>query len=85
MDRPVAPHMKEMAGILRKRVSKENQAEFANEKRAKELSVRGYNQGAIAGMMQISEREARKLVDHRTKRPRSRANKPTMVLDGDVA
>jgi len=75
---------KEMAGILRRRVSSENKQEFDNEKRAKELARRGYNQEAVAGMMQISEHEAVKLVKHDVAGRRSKGGKPTLILDGDV-
>ena len=83
--REVGPDVrKEMAGILRRRVSPENQQEFTMEKRAKELASRGFNQAAIGGMMQISEHEAQKLVKHNVTGRRSKGGKPTLILDGDV-
>ena len=51
----------------RARVCKDNRKEYDNEKRAKELSARGFNQEAIAGMMEIKEHEVVKLVKHQTK------------------
>jgi len=83
--RDFGPNLKkEMAGILRRRVSTENKQEFDNEKRAKELARRGYNQEAVAGMMQISEHEAVKLVRHDVSGRRSKGGKPTIILDGEV-
>ena len=59
----------------RGKISRENQQEYDNEKRAKELSRRGFNEEAIGGMMMIPERHARKMVKHRT---------DDIILDGKL-
>lgn len=57
---------KAISKYKRAQVSKENKKEYDNEKRVKELTRRGYNEAAVAGMMQISEKEVRNMRDHKT-------------------
>lgn len=61
------PSRRDISLAKRAGISRQNKGEYDNEKRAKELSRRGFNQEAIAGMMQVSEHEAIRMVDHRTK------------------
>lgn len=46
----------------RQNVSKQNIQEYDNEKRAKTLHDRGFNQEAVAGMMQVTEHEVVKMI-----------------------
>lgn len=61
-------------------ISEENEQEYANEKRAKELQARGkrlglkYDQCSIAEMMKIPEHQVHKMLKRKTKE---------IVLDGD--
>jgi len=57
-------------------VSSENKQEYLNERRAKELTKRGFNQEAVAGMMNMSEKEATSMINrHSTKE---------MIVDGTL-
>lgn len=80
VQRMVGDPTQEMAAICRRRVSNENRQEFDNEKRAKELSRRGYDPGQIGAMMQVSSREAEKMIQHKTDGRKG----PNMVLDGNL-
>lgn len=51
----------------RARINKENIKEYDNEKRAKELASRGFNQELISGMMMIPEHKIHKMINHKTK------------------
>lgn len=48
-----------------KKISKQNRQEFGNEKRVKELAKRGFNHAAIAGMMEIPEHHAKRMIKHK--------------------
>ncbi len=65
----------EQSLAMRSRIKKENKKEYDNEKRVKELTRRGFNEGAISGMMEIPESHVRKMKKHRT---------TEMICDGKV-
>lgn len=73
--------MRTPAQAARASISRENRQEYDNEKRAKELSKRmpdGHRHGvavAVAKMMNINEKHARKLIDSKNK---------GVVLDGKI-
>ena len=48
----------------RQTVSKTHRQEYDNEKRAKELKRKGFNQEAIGGMMEIPEHHVVKMLRH---------------------
>ena len=45
-----------------KKVCKTNKEEYRTEKRVLELGKRGFNEGAVSGMMQISESSAKAML-----------------------